>query len=94
MTHKDRTIQQGMYHPAMNTETKVVTLARNAVLEAASRLATIQSGIRFARENIAEVSVAECKQLLADCEIASAEVERLCKIYDKAVQKAEREAAR
>lgn len=74
----------------MSTENPKVTAARKAVLEAASRLATIQSGISFARQNIAEVSIDECNRLLADCEAASNEVDRLCRAYDKAVMLDER----
>lgn len=72
----------------MTHEAKITT-ARNAVQEAASRLATIQSGIAFARQNVAEMSIAELKQLLADFETAKAEVDRLCRIYDRTVQRAE-----
>lgn len=76
----------------MSTNERKVTAARNAVQQAAAKLATIQSGITFARQNISEVSIDECKRLLADCEVASAEVERLCKAYDRAVKVAERAA--
>jgi hypothetical protein len=72
------------------TESPKVTAARNAVQEAASRLATIQSSISYARQNIAEVTIAECKRLLADCEVATNEVALLCRAYDKAVMLDER----
>ena len=72
----------------MNIETRI-TKAREAVQEAAQRLATVTSGITFARQNPAEVTMQEARDLLAQHEALCQEVDRLCKVYDRLVARAE-----
>lgn len=74
------------------TETPAVITARRAVEEAASKLRTIQSGIAFARANPAEVSKAEVADLLIQSNATCVLVEKLVRIYDRAVARAERNA--
>lgn len=73
-------------------ETPAVITARRSVQEAAANLQTIQSGIAFARANPSEVSKVEVADLVIRANAACDLVERLVRIYDRAVARAERHA--
>ena len=73
----------------MNTETPAVSNARIAVLAASDELKSVQSGIRFAKANPAEVTKAEVETLLARSATLTARIDALMKAYDKAVRTAE-----
>jgi hypothetical protein len=74
------------------TETPAVITARAAVSEAAAKLDTIISGIKFAQANPAEVSNAERADLLLRAKVANRLVARLLRNYDRAVARSERSA--
>jgi hypothetical protein len=73
-------------------DTPAVIAARAAVTEAAAKLQTIKSGIAFARANPSEVSKAEVADLVIRANAACELVEKLVRIYDRAVARAERSA--
>lgn len=74
------------------TESPAVIAARAAVAEAAAKLDTIISGIKFAQANPAEVTNAERADLLLRAKVANRLVARLLRVYDRAIASAEASA--